>query len=253
MKWFRSHHGAPFDTKLAVVARRANVTRGNAASVWWAILDHASSHTPRGFIGELTAEEVAAAFDYDESDVQTILDAMREKGLLIAADGKLCGWDEKQISREDNSRDRVALHRARKRGVTQSNAEAEPATLGNGQEGEGEKDSPHSPPQISRKDILAMVEFWNGAAALHGLAQVEKITKPREAKCRARIVDAGGVEGFKAAIEKLVSIPGMLGKNERDWTADFDFLLQESSFTKLREGSYDNWGKTPGGGGPKPF
>ena len=140
MKWFRSHHGAPFDTKLAVVARRANVTRGNAASVWWAILDHASSHNPRGFVGEVTAEEIAAAFDYDEAEVQSILDAMREKGLLITADGKVSGWDEKQIQGEDNSKERVALHRERKRGVTQGNAEAERATHGNGPEGEGERD-----------------------------------------------------------------------------------------------------------------
>src|SRR3546814_446276 len=84
MQWFRSHHGAPFDTKLALVAKRANVTRGHAASIWWAVLDRASQSSERGNVSGIDPEEIAAAFDYDEADVARVLDAMRHKSLLIA-------------------------------------------------------------------------------------------------------------------------------------------------------------------------
>jgi hypothetical protein len=30
------------------------------------------------------------------------------------------------------------------------------------------------------------------------------------------------------------------GENDRGWRADFDFLLQPKSFTKLLEGAYDH-------------
>src|SRR3546814_3365776 len=102
MQWFRSHHGAPFDTKLALVAKRANVTRGHAASIWWAVLDRASQSSERGNVSGIDPEEIAAAFDYDEADVARVLDAMRHKSLLIAADNTLTGWDKRQVQREDD-------------------------------------------------------------------------------------------------------------------------------------------------------
>ena len=103
MQWFRTYHGAPFHTKLALVARRANVTRGHAASIWWAVLDYASRSEPRGNVSGIDAEEIAAAFDYSEEEVIRALEAMRHKSLLIDESDNLTGWEEKQISKEDNT------------------------------------------------------------------------------------------------------------------------------------------------------
>lgn len=102
MQWFRSYHGAPFDTKLAMVARRANVTRGHAASLWWAVLDFASQSNPRGSVKEIDAEEIAAAFDYEEELVVRVLEAMKHKETLINADGFLSNWNNRQVQKEDD-------------------------------------------------------------------------------------------------------------------------------------------------------
>ena len=97
------------------------------------------------------------------------------------------------------------------------------------------------------------MQAWNAMAEPCGLAKVQKLTAGRRAKAEARFKDAGGMDGINFALEKLQGSPFLLGENERGWKADFDFLLQEKSFTKLMEGAYDratggtNGGK-PGGG-----
>ena len=116
MQWFRSVHGAPTDSKLAVVARRANVTRGHAASVWWFVLDFASRAEERGSVAGIDPEEIAAAFDYEEEQVTAILDAMRHKSLLIGEDDTLTGWNKHQVRREDTgAASRKRKQRSRKK------------------------------------------------------------------------------------------------------------------------------------------
>ncbi len=65
-----------------------------------------------------------------------------------------------------------------------------------------------------------------------------------------RIEQAGGLEEFKRLIDKMATIPGLNGKNDRNWSADFDFIMQETSFLKLLEGAYDSWGVRPASSEP---
>ena len=98
-------------------------------------------------------------------------------------------------------------------------------------------------------DTRLMVDSWNRMASDYGLTKVQKLTKARKAKAVARLKDCGGLEGWDAALEKVAKTPGLLGQAGGNWKASFDFLLQESSFVKLMEGSYDNWTDTRRGGG----
>lgn len=87
--------------------------------------------------------------------------------------------------------------------------------------------------------IPEAVKAWNDLAAKHGLAKVARLTDPRRAKLRLRLDEAGGLDGWRAALAKIATEPWLRGDNDRGWKADFDFLIQASSFTKLMEGSYD--------------
>ena len=245
MLWFRSHHGAPFDTKLALVAKRANVTRGHAASLWWAVLDYASQAKPRGNVSGLDPEEVAAAFDYDEDDVKRVLDAMRQKEILIGPDGMLTAWDKRQVSREDNSaterkrRQRSRTPETASRNVTKSHA----LDLDRDRDSEREKEKeeagavPDPPPSLDKIPHRMMAD-WNALAEQTGLPKAERLTKGRRAKARLRWRDAGGKAGWENALAKIRGSPFLLGENPRGWRANFDFVLQESSFLKLIEGAY---------------
>ncbi len=109
------------------------------------------------------------------------------------------------------------------------------------------------PLSLDRSDEGEAVRLWNDLALRRGLPPVPKMTDARRRKLRARLKDCGGLEGWRAALAKVEGIPGLLGANGRKWRADIDFLLQEKSFTKLMEGSYDHWGPQDGKGGPTGF
>src|SRR5690606_31060409 len=66
-----------------------------------------------------------------------------------------------------------------------------------------------------------------------------RLTEERRAKLRQRLADAGGLDGWRAALDKLARSPHCTGQNDRGWRADLDFLLQKSSFLRLLEGRYD--------------
>lgn len=97
------------------------------------------------------------------------------------------------------------------------------------------------PLTLDRCGEAEAMRLWNVMAERHGLPLAQKLTDTRKGKLRARLADCGGLEGWQRALEKVETIPGLLGANPRKWRADIDFLLQEKSFTKLMEGSYDRW------------
>lgn len=91
----------------------------------------------------------------------------------------------------------------------------------------------------SSEEILLALELYNQLAEKKGLPKAQKLTKARNGKINARLKDAGGIDGWKAALAKLEASPFCTGQNDRGWIADIDFLITESSFTKLMEGKYD--------------
>lgn len=93
----------------------------------------------------------------------------------------------------------------------------------------------------SFSELEIAVSSWNNLAKECGLATVQKLTDARKSKLRARLKDCGGIDGWQAALKKVRGSPGLLGRASGDWKASFDFVLQECSFTKLMEGTYDGW------------
>lgn len=89
-------------------------------------------------------------------------------------------------------------------------------------------------PELKPEDVL---EAYNDVAAQCGLSKA-KMTPERRKKLNARIRQCS-VEDFTEAIDALRRNPWLHGENDRGWRADFDFLLQPKSFTRLIEGGYD--------------
>lgn len=96
--------------------------------------------------------------------------------------------------------------------------------------------------QTELRDAVAK---YNSVAERTGLPKCQKLTGNRASRLKARLTDCAGIEGWQAALEKLEGSQFLLGANNNGWKADFDFLLQEKSFTKLMEGGYDRSTKSP--------
>lgn len=89
-------------------------------------------------------------------------------------------------------------------------------------------------------DVPQAVALYNEMARRAGLLECQDFTDTRKRQIAARLKSAGGLEGWKVALEKIENSDFCKGDNDRGWKAGIDFLCQASSFTKLMEGSYDH-------------
>ncbi len=111
---------------------------------------------------------------------------------------------------------------------------------GKGREGKGKEEDSIV---VLENDEQNAFDLWNILADEIGLAKVQKITKPRLSKMKARLKDCDGIEGWKAALG-IVRASSFLSGEKTDWKADIDFLLTPSKFTKIMEGSYNDNGNS---------
>ena len=101
-----------------------------------------------------------------------------------------------------------------------------------------QKITPPISPTPDRELAAIAVAEWNELAAKHGLPRVTGApTGKRKAALAARLKEHG-IEGLRQAFAAVGRSPFCRGETG-NWRASFDFVLQASSFQKLREGTYD--------------
>jgi len=110
--WFRSWHGAPTDNKWLLIAKRAGVKPIHVSGTWWALLDHASQHSDRGFVGDFDIETFALFAGMEEEHVSRIVTTLRDKGMIV--NDCIAKWGKRQPKREDETAaDRQRAKRAK--------------------------------------------------------------------------------------------------------------------------------------------
>ncbi|SBV93999.1 hypothetical protein KL86APRO_10455 [uncultured Alphaproteobacteria bacterium] len=210
---------------------------------------------------------------YDDVDFSRVLDALATRGFVrkYEADGNAYGWVPSFTRHQIiNNREKDSALPLPPQGFENSggstpaprDGDACPTPHGNASvEGEGEREkegkeegvkvidagapsdrpeaAPPAHPAAKRDEIAEMVAIWNETAIDLALPRVQKLTGPRLRKAHARLKDCGGLDGWRSAMAKLRNCPWMLGDNDRSWRADFDFIVSETKFARLMEGSYD--------------
>jgi hypothetical protein len=88
--------------------------------------------------------------------------------------------------------------------------------------------------------VLEAVDAWNDMANANDMNPAPEMTPSRKGIIRARVRDAGGIEGWRKVIASFPT--SWLAKNGQTWLED---ILAESTFTKLRDGFYHRKFKQP--------
>ena len=118
MDWFRIQNGLSLDPRLAVVARKCGLGRGETLAIWIALYDHASRNRPRGYLGGLGADEIAVLLEVDAGKAASALDLFYERG-MITTDNHIEEWTRIQRL----STERVRACRARRAAITEGREE----------------------------------------------------------------------------------------------------------------------------------
>jgi hypothetical protein len=114
---------------------------------------------------------------------------------------------------------------------------------GNGEEGNGREGT------IARSagadEPTLALQAYNRIAERLDWPQAQLLTGARKARLAQRLAECGGLAGWHAAMARARASPFLRGDGGRDrnhekWRPDLDFFLQQSSFTRLMEGKYDD-------------
>lgn len=84
---------------------------------------------------------------------------------------------------------------------------------------------------------VAVFDAWNAMAEDNDLPVARTMNDKRNTHLGKRISEHGS-ESIVAAIQRIPESDFLMGKGDRGWKANFDWLLQPSSMTKLIEGAY---------------
>ena len=90
----------------------------------------------------------------------------------------------------------------------------------------------------SEEQIFATIrELFNSVCGSY--PRLVKMSEKRKKAVRARLRTGYTLEDFKTLFEKAEASDFLKGKNDRNWNADFDWLIYDSNMAKTLEGKYD--------------
>lgn len=92
-----------------------------------------------------------------------------------------------------------------------------------------------------------MLENWNGI--LGGkLPKIKELSEARKRLMRQRWNNLGGELGYwEDFCHRIAASQFLMGMSGTNWRADFDWCMKTANFIKIKEGNYDNRGKTNSG------
>ena len=181
----------------------------------------------------MSVRDLADAMDRDKGWVERLLKRCKAEGMCEthAETGvmviTICNYDKFQAANDGSETPRKTPKKTDARQTQDTEQRRE--------EGKKVSDTEVSSPALRPEHV---VEAWNEMAERRGLATVRTLDGERRRKLLSRLRQHP-VEHWTEAIGAIDRNPWMHGDNERGWRANFDFLLQPSSFTKLMEGTYD--------------
>lgn len=198
------------------------------------------------FISEL-------ALDIDESEenvaitvqyltAQGILVELSEAEFLLTTCSEMVGSETEKavLMRKKRNRDKLLLEAQNGNNVTEllpdvTNCYTE---IEKEKEKELEKET-----ESKRVNYQQIADMYNDTCV--SFPRLTKLSESRKKAIKARL-NTYSTDDFKTLFQKAQDSSFLKGKNDRNWSADFDWLIKDANMAKVLEGKYDD--KKPASG-----
>ncbi len=94
--------------------------------------------------------------------------------------------------------------------------------------------------EIKRIDYQLIADMYNDTCV--SFPRLTKLSESRKKAIKARL-KTYSIDDFKRLFEKAEASNFLKGKNDRNWSANFDWLIKDSNMAKVLEGNYDKSNK----------
>ena len=187
-----------------------------------------------------TDEMLATVFRRKESTVKLALDTFERFGMIEVVDdvitipnwGKHQNLDQLENKREYMKKYMRDYRNKQKKIACKTNCKTNSKT--NVSEAEEEREKERDKDIINYQEIIDM---YNDTCV--SLPKVTALSDKRKKAIKARLRQYS-VDDFKRLFEKAEASNFLKGGNDRDWTANFDWLIKDANMAKTLDGNYDN-------------
>ena len=178
--------------------------------------------------------ELALDIDENEEDVAITVQYLMSKKILveISEDEYLLTTCEEMVGSETASTRRSRKHRNNQKAL-QCNTDA---TKRNG-EIEKELDIDIEKEIEKRVTCQQVADLYNDTCV--SFPRIQTLSENRKKAIKARL-KVYSLEDFKKLFEKAEASTFLKGGNNRNWSANFDWLIKDNNMAKVLEGNYDD-------------
>lgn len=190
------------------------------------------------------AEELALELDEDPENVKVVLIFLQKQGLievieedeyLLTQCGEMVGSETPDAGRKRRKR---ALEKQEEQGLLEDKSGQCPDVVQKcPTEIEKEREKDIEIDKRERINYQEIVDLYNNTCV--SFPRVVSISENRKKAIRARL-KTYCVEDLKKVFEIAEQSDFLKGKNDRNWTATFDWMLKDSNLAKILEGNYNN-------------
>ena len=264
MAWLKVYQNIRDHRKLLTAADELEVKPphmlGMLVSFWLWALDNA----PSGSLAGITNRMIARAAQWDE-DPDDFVDAITTAGLLKSTPegleihdwyeyaGKLIDQREAEKNRSRRRRAAAAAEAENNRGTTDGRpADDRPTTAGREEQSREEQSreeerregttpdgSPPPPPTQDHTPYKAIVALYHEICKSY--PKLRNVSDNRKKAITARWKEYGhDLDTFRELFERAEASQFLKGKNNRNWTADFNWLMNSENMAKVLEGKYND-------------
>lgn len=265
MAWIESHQEVGRHPKTKKLARLLSVSLpaavGHLHYFWWWALDFAQD----GVLDKYDAADLAEAMEW-KGDEQALLDALIESGYVDDTElgivihdwgvyaGKLLERRAKDRARKRAAAEEAGVPKTFRRSSAGKAAEVaknltdsfvtnqptnstnQPTVQNRPTEGEPTKSAPPPPDPTPYAEIVALYH-----EICSSFSQLRSIGDKRKKAIAARWKEYGNdLDTFRELFSLAEASDFLKGKNVKNWTADFDWLLNSANMAKVLEGKYND-------------
>lgn len=190
-----------------------------------------------------TPKMLADELDFEENTVQLALQALEQLDMIVLDDGyfSITGWEEHQnIEGMDRIREQNRIRKQRQREKERLIAESRVMSRdSHATEEDKDKEEEKDIDKESKEKATCqqVVDLYHSICISY--PSVKTLSEARKKAIRARL-KVYSLEDFRKMFEKAEGSAFLKGANNRNWSANFDWLMKDANFANVIDGNYDS-------------
>ena len=218
-------------------------------TVWFKLLCLAGKQNNSGvfMMGKIayTDKMLATIFRMKESSVQLALQTFEQFGMVEIIDGVITipNWGKHQNldqmeNRKEYMKNYMQEYRAKQKALTDGKTNCKPNSKPNVRQAEEDKEREKEREiNIKREktDFQSVVDLYHEICV--SFPSVRSLSDARKKAIKARL-NTYTLEDFRTVFENAEASSFLKGSNDRNWSANFDWLIADKNMAKVMEGNY---------------